>query len=60
MPSVRATEAQIKRALSAWKGCGLDVGGMEILPDGTIKITAPVATNPESAQRATPKKWANG
>ena len=60
MPSVRATEAQITRALKAWRGLGLDVGGMEILPDGTIKITAPVATNPESAQRPTPKKWANG
>lgn len=60
MPSARTTKAAITRALDAWRGCGLDVGGMEILPDGTIKITAPVATTAESAQAAKPKLWRQG
>ena len=58
MPAAPVTEAQMTRALKAWLGLGLVVGGMTVEKDGTIKITAPVASNTESAQPATPKKWA--
>lgn len=42
MPIARATKAEITRAITAWKACGLVVGGLDVLPDGTIRIIAPV------------------
>lgn len=41
MPAARPTEKLISRALAAWTGAGLDVGGIEVHPDGTIRILAP-------------------
>lgn len=35
------TEALIKRALGAWQSCGLAVGGLEVMPNGTVRILAP-------------------
>ena len=58
MPAAPVTKAQMTRALEAWRDLGLVVGGMTVEKDGTIKITAPVASNAESAQPAMPKKWA--
>ena len=53
----RATEAAIRRAISAWKAAGLAVGAVEVAPDGTIRITTPVDQTEEQTQRSTPKKW---
>lgn len=53
----RATEAAIRRAISAWKAAGLPVGAVEVAPDGTIRITTPIDQADEAPQRQTPKKW---
>lgn len=52
MPSPRSTEAAIKRALAAWTATGMAVGSLQIAPDGTIRIEAPVANGTESPQPA--------
>jgi len=33
-----ATQAKIKRAVKAAKACGIDVGGYDVRPDGTIRV----------------------
>ena len=57
MPAAKATEAAMKRAINAWKACGLAVGRMEITRDGTIRIETPVANAPESHQPKGPRAW---
>ena len=58
MGAVRATKAEMQRALEAWIAKGLPVGGMEVLPDGTIRVTAPVDREGESPQdRRKPEPW---
>ena len=36
------SEALIRRALAAWQGAGLPVGGVEVRPDGTVRVLAPI------------------
>lgn len=36
------TEALIKRSLAAWQSAGLAVAGIEVAPDGTVRILAPI------------------
>jgi len=55
--TARVTKAEIERAIAAFTACGLAVGSVQIAPDGTIKIEAPVANNPESPQRSKPQAW---
>lgn len=58
MGAVRATKAEMARALEAWKGQGLPIGGMEILPDGTIRIIAPMDARKESPHdEGKPEPW---
>lgn len=57
MAAAKATEAAIRRAISAWKAAGLPVGAVEIAPDGTIRITTPIDQTDEAPQRQAPKKW---
>lgn len=57
MPAARATKAAIKRAIDAWREAGLEVGGMEVTPDGLIRITRPVDRPEETPQSSGPKKW---
>ena len=45
----RMTEAAIRRALAAWRAEGLPVGGMELAPDGTIRILASAPAGPQAA-----------
>ena len=33
-----ATQAKIERAIKAARKCGLDVAGIEVSPDGVIKV----------------------
>lgn len=47
MPAARPTEALIARALRAWRAAGLEVGAIEVAPDGTVRI---LASPPASAQ----------
>lgn len=55
--SPKATEAAIRRAISAWRAAGLPVGAVEVSPDGTIRIMTPIDQPEEQQQRQTPKKW---
>ena len=56
MPAPRATEAAIRRAMSAWTKAGLQVGKLEVLPDGTISISAPELVAHKSDARQDPRK----
>jgi len=57
MPIARFTKAEITRAVEATKACGLVVTGVEIAPDGTIRINCPVEKLKESEQSRGPKQW---
>lgn len=46
MPAARPTERLISRALAAWTNAGLAVGGIEVRPDGSIRILAPGEAKP--------------
>lgn len=46
MPAARPTESLIRRTLAAWQAAGLDVGGVEVHPNGTVRILAPSAAAP--------------
>ncbi|WP_043827957.1 hypothetical protein [Cereibacter sphaeroides] len=59
MPAAKPSKTAITRAISAWKESGLEVGGMEIAADGTIRITAPVDKSAPREQRVGPKQWPN-
>lgn len=56
MPAPRATEATIRRAISVWTKAGLQVGKLEIMPDGTVRITAPDLAQPKVEARPDPRK----
>lgn len=59
--TTRATEAAIKRALSAWRAVtNTQPSAVEITADGTIRVMAPVDTPATGAQPAKPKKWSAG
>lgn len=57
MPAARPSKAAIKRAIDAWRDAGLEVGGMEITPDGMIRLMRPVDRQDETPQASGPKKW---
>ena len=58
MPAARFTKAEITRAVEAAKACDLTVSGVEIAPDGTIKICCAVDASPETRQdKGTPIQW---
>jgi len=40
MPAARPTEALIERSIRAVQACGLPVHGVEVSPDGSIRILA--------------------
>lgn len=44
----RLTEARIKRALAAWLAAGQQLGGLEVAPDGTIRILASAPAGPQA------------
>jgi hypothetical protein len=57
MPAARPSESVIRNALNAWRAVmGTPPGGIEIAPDGTVRILA-VDAKPESPQPLGPKKW---
>lgn len=39
-------KAEIERSVAAAKACGLDVAGIEVSPDGTIRIVEARAVTP--------------
>ncbi len=47
MGAPRLTKAQIERALAAWKEQVGAVGAMQVMPDGSIRVEAPVDRTPE-------------
>lgn len=51
MPAARPTQALIERSLAAWQAAGLTVGGMEVSPDGTIRIVAPTEAHRLSSRK---------
>ena len=58
MGAPRATDAAMRRALSAWKDAGLAIGRMEVTPEGRIIITAPDMDKVDTpALTAGPKPW---
>lgn len=56
MSKARFTQADISRAVAGAKKAGLDLTGMEIAPDGTIRL---LATDPKPAQgdEREPQQW---
>jgi hypothetical protein len=50
MPTRRLTKAVIARAIAAWVEAGLTPAGVEIAPDGTLRILA----SPPAADKAAP------
>lgn len=54
MPAVKVTKAEITRAIKAWVSCGFEAGGVEIAPDGTIRVLAKTA---EPAQSSNIDDW---
>lgn len=57
MPAPRATDAAMRRALAAWKDAGLEVGRMEVTPEGRIIITVPEVDNKPQPQQSGPRQW---
>lgn len=51
-----ATRSQIKRVVDAARDAGIDVGGVEVTPEGTIRVmTVPVPAPPRDAY----EEWKN-
>ncbi len=46
MTASRTTERLIRCAIGAFKSTGLDVGAVEVLPGGGVRILAPSAVRP--------------
>ena len=46
MAASRTTERLIRSAISAFQATGLDVGAVEVLPGGGVRILAPAAVRP--------------
>ena len=44
-----ASKAEIVRAVEAWRTAGKEPAGIELGPDGTIRLTPAVITQPGSA-----------
>jgi len=57
MPKARVTKAEISRTIEAVKSCGLPVGGVEVAPDGTIRVMGLMDKTPEPVQPDQPKEW---
>jgi hypothetical protein len=59
MPSPAASEAAIKRALDAAKGCGLRIMAFSVSRDGTVFVQTAesVDTPPANAPSPEPKRW---
>lgn len=53
----RATEAEIKRVLSAYMATGLQVGGVEVTAEGTVRVLAPLAETPKPVPIQGPRSW---
>jgi hypothetical protein len=47
-----ARKAAIERAVETFRGLGLDVGGYELKPDGTIRVFAPRQANDDDFDTA--------
>ena len=57
----RLTEARIKRALAAWLAAGQQLGGLEVAPDGTVRILASAPPKaPDDAMDAWLARRGNG
>jgi hypothetical protein len=54
------TEAAVRRAVSAARKAGLQVGAISIAPDGTVTVyqCEPLAPPVAPTQNAPPSKWA--
>ncbi|CUH68643.1 hypothetical protein TG4357_03714 [Thalassovita gelatinovora] len=58
MPKCRASKAEITRAVEATQKCGLSVSGVEIEPDGTIRVLTIIVDKPQKqADARIPKQW---
>lgn len=57
MAATRFTKAEITRAVQAAKACDLAVSGVEIGPDGTIRVLCPADTKPVKRDPRGPKEW---
>ena len=55
------TEACVRRAVSAARKAGLQIGAVSIAPDGTVTVFqgAPLAAPTPPPQDAAPSKWAD-
>ena len=58
MPLARFTKAEIVRAVTAARACGLDVSGFRIGPDGALEIITRIDRPPESQNYPEPKRYA--
>lgn len=45
-------KSDIQRAVETFRALGLDVGGYEVKPDGTIRVFAPPAANTDDFDTA--------
>ena len=50
MTTSRTTERLIKNAITAFQATGLDVGAVEVIPGGGVRILAPGAVRPLPSQ----------
>jgi hypothetical protein len=57
MPAARPTQSLIDRSIAAWKANGLEVGSIEVRPDGTIRIFAPDATDAVASAPKGETQW---
>lgn len=62
MPAPAATEAAIKRAISAAQAAGLTVASFSVSRDGTVNVVTaqPVDSAHDSPQIVRPKAWRKG
>lgn len=61
MAAPAATQAAIKRALTAARDSGLTIAGFSVARDGTIEVTITredMDSRRSNVQPAVPKKWA--
>lgn len=56
MTAGRFTRADIERAVAGAKKAGLTLAGVEIAPDGTIRLLAPIE-KPEQGDTRKPLEW---
>lgn len=53
----RLTKAKIERVLQAWVSLGLAVGGVEVSPDGTVRVLPPLAEAKKPVHPKGPRSW---